>query len=63
MLLPPALFAFLLVAGLFGLSPRLPVWQRVISGAGSLLAAGGLAAGLILLPLNLFGSLSDYAIG
>lgn len=63
MLLPPAAFAFLFVTGLFGVSTDLPVWQRVLSGVGSLVCACALAVGLVLLPLNLFGSLMDYAIG
>lgn len=64
MLVPPAIFAFLFVAGLFGVSSTQIVgWQRLLSGLGSLIAAAGLAVGLVLLPLSLFGSFMDYAIG
>jgi hypothetical protein len=64
MLLPPAVFAFLLVAGLFGVSSSgIAVWRRVLSGLGSFVAACGLAVGLAWLPLNLFGSFRDYTIG
>jgi hypothetical protein len=64
MLLPPAVFAFLFVAGLFGVSSSgIAVWRRALSGLGSFVAACGLAVSLVLLPLNLFGSLMDYAIG
>jgi hypothetical protein len=64
MLLPPAVFAFLLVAGLFGVSSSgIAVWRRVLSGLGVFVAACGLAVGLVWLPLNLFGSFMDYTIG
>jgi hypothetical protein len=64
MLLPPAVFAFLLVAGLFGISSSgIAVWRRVLSGLGLFVAACGLAVGLVYLPLNLFGSFMDYTIG
>jgi len=64
MFVPPAVFAFLCGAGLFGLSStHLVVWQRLLSGLGSLVAGCGLAAGLVLLPLGLFVSFMDYAIG
>ncbi|HYP44288.1 MAG TPA: hypothetical protein VEQ66_03710 [Propionibacteriaceae bacterium] len=63
-LLPPALFAFLFVVGLFGLSSaRLVAWQRVLSGLGSLVAGCGLALSLVLLPLGLAGSFMDYTVG
>jgi hypothetical protein len=64
MLLPPAVFAFLLVAGLFGVnSSGIAVWRRALSGLGLFVAACGLAVGLVSLPLNLFGSFMDYTIG
>ncbi len=64
MLVPPAVFGFLFVAGLFGLSSAHIVrWQRLLSGLGSLVAAWGLAVGLILLPVILFGSMVAYAFG
>jgi hypothetical protein len=48
MLLPPAGFAFLLVAGLFGVtSSGIAVRRRALSGLGSFVAACGLAVGLV----------------
>lgn len=64
MLLPPAIFAFLFVAGLFALrAPGVAVWQRALCGVGCALAVVGLVVGLVLLPLNLFGSFMDYTVG
>ena len=64
MLLPPTVFAFLFVLGLFGLSSAgIVVWQRLLSGLGSFIAGCGLLVGLIYLPLNLFGSFLDYTLG
>lgn len=64
MLLPPAIFTCLFVAGLFAISaPGVAVWQRVLCGVGCALAIMGLVVGLLLLPLNLFGSFMDYTVG
>lgn len=64
MLVPPAVFAFLFVAGLFGLtSAHVVVWQRLLSAVGTLVAACGLVVSLLLLPILLLGSFMDLAIG